>query len=156
MIDYVWCKLLWVKSIRCEVFPMSILFSWTRSQRLHTTSKRKLKHEECLHFRHKLYLISMFVRFSFFCCGFGLFRAGRITIQFLANRQNMFVSRAQFYFVIFHISRLVSIHVIIIYFFTNHQIFLTDTISSNRKQSYFSRETCDFNSVQSTTNTNYK
>ena len=75
-------------------------------------------------------------------------------MQFLANRQNMFVSRAQFYFVIFHISRLVSIHVIIIYFFINHQIFLTDTISSNRKQSYFSRETCDFNSVQSTTNTN--
>lgn len=70
--------------------------------------------------RHKLYLISMFVRFSFFFCCFGLFRAGRITIQFLDNGQNIFVSRAQFYFVLCPILRLVSIHVIIIFFFTNH------------------------------------
>ena len=87
--------------------------------------------------RHKLYLISMFVTFSFFCCCFGLFRAGRITIQFFDNRQNMFVSRAQFYFVICHILRLISTHVIIIYFFTNHQMFLKDTFSSNGQQSYF-------------------
>ena len=65
--------------------------------------------------RHKLYLISMFVRFSFFfCCG--VFRAGRITIQFLDNGQNIFVSRAQYYFVLCPILRLVSIHVIIIFF----------------------------------------